>query len=144
MDQRLNLPTSARLLLLGNAVLLAPALWETVKVLNHLEYRWTPLTAYRAPLLGLLIGVIFVLIVVASRGSHRAVNWMLTLFSFFVGTCIWEGASSFRGLERSGIDLRQIGIVGWLGILWGSLSFVWLGLNFWYFYGRWGMSPLTR
>lgn len=134
---------SARLLLLGNAMLVAPALWATVGVLNHLEYRYTLMTPHRAPFLGVLLGVILILTIETWRGSHRAANRMLLLFSIFVGVCIWESATTFDQLEHAGIDLGEIGILGWLGILWGALSFVWLGLNVWYFYGRWGMVPRT-
>ena len=143
MDQRLHLPLSARLLLLGNAMLVVPALWRTVDVLNHLESRLIPLTAYRAPLLGALMGAILISIAMTWRGSHRAANWMLILFAVFVGACIWESAVALTQLEQVGIDFNQLGIVGWFEILWGALSFVWLGLNVWYFYGRWGMVPRT-
>jgi hypothetical protein len=143
MNQRLNLPLSARLLLIGNAMLVAPAFWATVKVLNHLESRWTPLTIYRAPFLGLLMGAIFIFIVLTWCGSHRAANWMLILFSIFVGVCIWESATTVGVLERAGINFNEIGIVGWLGVLWGLLGFAWLGLNVWYFYARWRMVPRT-
>ena len=68
---------------------------------------------------------------------------MLTLFSIFIAVCIWEGAIGFYQLVRVGIDFSEFGILGWLEILWGALSFVWLGLNVWYFYGRWGMVPRT-
>jgi hypothetical protein len=143
MHQRLNLPLSARLLLLGNAILVAPAFWATVRVLNHLESRWTTLTVYRAPFLGVLMGAILISIVMTWRGSHRAANWMLILFSIFVAVCIWESAIGVDQLQRLGINLSEIGLVGWLGILWGLSGFVWLGLNVWYFYGRWGMVPRT-
>ena len=124
-------------------MIVAPALWETVKVLNRLENRYTLLTPYRAPLLGILMGIILISIIGTWRGSHRAANWMLILFSIFVGVCIWESAIFFGRIERAGIDFSEIGMLGWFGILWGALSFVWLGLNVWYFYGRWGMAPRT-
>jgi hypothetical protein len=143
MNPGLKLPPSGRLLLLGNATLVAPALWATVGVLNHLEYRWTPLTPYRAPFLGVLLAGVLFSIIETWRGSHRAANWMLILFSIFVGVCIWESATTLGQLERAGIDFSEIGILGWLGILWGALGFIWLGLNVWYFYGRWGMVPRT-
>jgi O-antigen/teichoic acid export membrane protein len=136
MDQRLNLPVSARLLLIGNALLVAPAFWATVRVLNHLESRWRPLTVYRAPFLGLLMGTILISIVMTWRGSHRAANWMLILFSIFVGVSVWESAMTFATYERSGDDISEITLAGWWAICWGLLSFVWLGLNVWYFYGR--------
>jgi hypothetical protein len=143
MHQRLNLPPNARLLLLGNAMLVAPALLGTVRVLSHLESRWTPLTLYRAPLLGVLLVVILISIIETWRGSHRATNWMLILFSIFVGVCVWESAMTFATYERSGDDISEITLAGWWAISWGLLSFVWLGLNVWYFYGRWGMVPRT-
>src|ERR1700732_4642927 len=129
MGQRLNLPPSARLLLLGNALLVAPALWRTASVLNHLENRWARLMPYRAPLLGLLMAGILILVAMTWRGSHRAANWMVVLFSVFVAVCIWECATTFGQMERVGIDFREIGILGWTEILWGALSFIWLGLN---------------
>jgi hypothetical protein len=143
IHQRLNLPVSARLLLIGNAMLVAPAFWGTVRVLNHLESRWTALTVYRAPLLGLLMGAIFISIVMTWRGSHRATDWMLILFSIFVGVCVWESAMTFATYERSGDDISEITLAGWWAISWGPLGFVWLGLNVWYFYGRWGLVPRT-
>jgi hypothetical protein len=143
MDQ-LHLPPVARLLLLGNAMLVAPALWPTVSVLNHLESRYIPLTEHRAPFLAVLMGAILISIAMTWRGSHRAANWMLTLFSIFVAVCIWESATGFYELVRVGVDFSEFGILAWLGILWGALSFLWLGLNVWYFYGRWGMIPRTR
>jgi hypothetical protein len=68
---------------------------------------------------------------------------MLILFSIFVAVCIWEGAIGFYQLVRVGIDFSEFGILGWFAILWGALSFLWLGLNVWYFYGRWGVIPRT-
>jgi len=143
MDQRLSLPVSARLLLLGNAILVAPAFWATVRVLNHLESRWTPLTLYRAPLLGVLLMVILISIIGTWRGSHRATNWMLILFSVFVAVCVWESAMTFATYERSSDDISEIALAGWWAISWGLLGFGWLGLNVWYFSGRWGMVPRT-
>jgi hypothetical protein len=143
MHQRLNLPPSARLLLLGNALLVAPAFWATVGVLNHLESRWTALTTYRAPFLGLLMVAILISIAMTWRGGHRATNWMVILFSIFVAVCIWESAIGVEQLRHLGINMSKIGILGWFEILWGALSFVWLGLNVWYFYGRWGLVPRT-
>jgi hypothetical protein len=58
------------------------------------------------------------------------------------GSVYMGSATTFGQLERLGIDFSEIGILGWCGILWG-LSFVWLGLNVWYFCGRWGMIPRT-
>jgi hypothetical protein len=142
-DQRLNLPASARFLLLGNALLVAPALLATVRVLNHLESRWSPLTLYRAPFLGVFLVVILIAIVRTWRGSHRAANWMLILFSIFVGMSIWESAMTVGKLESSGIDISEILTEGWWSIAYGLLNCVWLGLNVWYFYGRWGMVPRT-
>jgi hypothetical protein len=112
IDQRLNLSPIARLLLLGNALLVAPALWATVGVLNHMEYRWTLLTPYRAPLLRVLLGVILISIVMTWRGSRRAANWMLVLFSIYVGVCIWESAIFFGRVERAGIDLSELTVAG--------------------------------
>jgi hypothetical protein len=89
------------------------------------------------------MGTILISIAMTWRGSHRAANWVLILFSIFVGACIWESATTFYLLVRAGIDFSEIGIVGWFEILWGLLGFVWLGLNVWYFYGRWGMVPRT-
>ena len=55
--------------------------------------------------------------------------------------CIWESATTFYLFVR--VDLSEFGIQGWFEILWGALSFVWLGLNVCYFYGQWGMIPRT-
>jgi hypothetical protein len=146
MQQRLKLPLSARLMVLGNALLVVPALWRTVKALKDLtavEPRLIPFAVYRTPLLAILMGAILISIAITWRGSHRAANWMLILFSVFVGVCIWESATTFGLLDHVGIDFSEIGIVGWFEILWGVLGFVWLGLNIWYFYGRRGMVPRT-
>ena len=135
-------PLSAKVLLLGNVMLVVPALWRTLEALKNLKYmesRLIPLAAYRAPLLAMLMAAAIIFVALSWRGSHRAVNWMLTLFSIFVAVCIWESATTFYLLARVGIELREIGILGWLEILWGVSSFVWLGLNVWYFYGRSGI-----
>jgi hypothetical protein len=139
-----HLPMSARLLLLGNAVLLTPALWFTTEVLSHPEIRRTALAVYRAPLLAVLVVIILLLVVASMRGNLRAIKWMLILFSLFVATLIWESATSLTIVEDSGIDLGNLGLEGWLAILWGPFGFVWFVFNFWYFYGRWGITPRIR
>jgi len=148
MDLRLNLPPGARLLLLGNVALVASALLPTVRILNNLDFndadfRWSVLTVYRAPFLGVFLLLILFLIIETWRGSRRAANWMLALFSIFVGMCIWESARTVGMLEHSDRDLKEILRDSWWSIAQGVLGCVWLGLIVWYFYGRWGMVPRT-
>jgi hypothetical protein len=144
MDQRLDLPSSAKLLLLGNVALVVPALYGTLWVMTHSLNRWTSITRYRAPYLAMFLAVTLISIIKTWRGSHRSANWMLILFSIFVGVCIWESAMAVGKGERLGIDISEITLAGWWAIFYGLSSFVWLGLNVWYFYGRWGMVPRTR
>jgi hypothetical protein len=142
-NARMALPKGAKLLLVGNAALTGFLLWGTTFVILHPMDRWPSFGRIRAPYLAILLAIILALIIKGWRGSRRAINWMVVLYSIFVGVCIWDGAMIVANAERLGIEVSQLTAISWMVLLYAPMNCLWLGLNVWYFYGRWGMVPRT-
>jgi hypothetical protein len=140
----LRLSIAGKSLLLGNVALIAPAVRGTFVVMTHPMLRWSATTEYRAPYLFILFATALISIAWTWFGSRRAANWMIVLFSAFVAVCIWDSSMQASKAEHLGIYMNELTPTAWLAISYGFITLAWLGLNIWYFYGRWDMVARTE